>query len=403
MAECELSAEDFNKPAHQVIFQAIEDMISQQRAMDLVTLTEYLRQGRLLDEAGGVSYLATMAKETPTAANVAAYAGIVKSRSMARNATQIAQGLIGQAGDPGAVDEAIRSLMDLTVKDRTDSTSVQDTLKPVLQEIGDRSRGISKPGLKTGLKRLDAGLGGLYPGDLYVVAARPGGGKTAFGAGIILANPEIPSGFMSMEQPRTQIVQRMIASVGSLNAHALRLGKLGKEDWPRINQAVESLYRLPCEINDRPAPPIDVIVRQARKWRYEKKIQLLVVDYIQRIRSVGKEKRHEQVEAFARALKEIARELDIPVVALSQVSRGVEARNDKRPQMADLRDSGAIEMEADAIITLYRPEVYDDDPSLKGVAEVAVIKSRHGPIGKVTCHFNGASIRYEDDNPDDIV
>ena len=398
LAEIQVSAADFFRHDHRLIFTAIEEMVAKNQPVDLVTLTAHLSQQDQLEEAGGVGYIAGIMRDTPGSSNIAAYAGIVQSRSISRKAAEVAHSLIEQVRDPAAVDAAIRSLMDLTVKERTFSASVRDTLPEVVDLIDARFRGAVKPGLKSGLKRLDSAIGGFSDGHLYVIAGRPAMGKTGFGAGVIMANPTIPSGIMSMEQPRPELVSRMIASQANLSAHALRMGKIGEGDWDKIDQAMQFLGGVPCYINDQPAPPIDVIVRQARKWKYEHNIQILLVDYIQRIKSTGDAPRHEQVEGFARSLKEIARELKIPVLALCQVNRNVESRNDKRPQMGDLRDSGAIEQEADVIITLYRDSVYYDNAEFEGIAEVSCVKNRHGPLGKITCRFNGPCIRFEDND-----
>lgn len=401
LAEVELSVQDFFRHDHRVIYGALQEMIGRHQTVDLITLSEHLRQANLLEEAGGIPYLATIMRETLSASNVAVYAEIVKARSTSRRAVEIAMKL--QAGsmgeDSGAVDEAVRALMDLSVMSGDHSVLVKDALGPVLEEIDARVKGEAPPTIKTGLKRLDEAIGGFYPGDLIVVAARTSTGKTSWGTGILLANQGIPSGFMSMEQPTNQIVSRMIASIGGVNAHALRLGRLDNEDYQKIDRATRALYDIPMYINDRSSPPIADILRQARKWKYEHGIQILLVDYLQRI-AAGRDSRREdrrlQIEEFVRELKGIARELNITVIALCQVNRGVESRSDRRPRMSDLSESGAIENEADLIITLYRPELYEEDQRQKGVAEVSVIKNRHGPLGKVTCRFNGAFIRYED-------
>lgn len=396
LSEIELQTQDFSGQDHQIIFDAMLDLEGQGKGIDLVTLSEHLdRIGKLVN-AGGAAYLATIARDTPGASNIAAYAGIIEQHSTARKASIIGQQLIEHSQESSAVDAAIRELMALQVRSQEQSMSVQDSIPELIDLIDRRFRGLVEPGLSWGLKRLDEATGGLTPGNLYIVAARPAMGKTGFASGVVLANPGVSIGFMSMEQPRIQIVQRMAASIANLSAHCLRIGKLKDEDWPQLDVAFQTMKKIPCYINERPAPPMDAIARQARKWAYEKKIKLLIVDYLQRIRSVGKEPRHEQVEGFARGFKEIARELNIPVLVLCQVNRNVENRNDKRPQMADLRDSGAIEQEADVITTLYREEVYNDDPKYKDQAEVAVIKNRHGSLGKQTCHFNGPSIRFED-------
>lgn len=394
----DLQADHFTTTQHQEIFRAIQDCADKSILADAVTVNDILER-KLGKDPQRLTYLANLVRDTPSVANIKAYADVVKRKADAHRARQVAQEMINTVDSKAeAIDDAIRSLMQLTVTKTTYAASVGDTIGEVIDYIDQRvNQKGTFPGLRTGLDRLDRAIGGMNKGHLIVVAARPGMGKTALMGGFHLANRDKPTGIMSTEQPRRELVMRMVSSIADVNAHDLKMGTVRDDQWPSINVAISMLKHAPIYINDRSAPSIDDIVRQARQWKYEHDIQLLSVDYLQRLRSTGKgQKRHEEVEYFARALKEISRELEIPVICLSQVSRDVEKRLDKRPLMSDLRDSGAIEAEADLIITAYRPEVYSDDDSDAGKCELSVIKNRHGQLGRVTVHFNGGTLTFSD-------
>ena len=394
----ELTPEDFTHRDHREIFRAIRACVDGHQPADAVTVAEWLDQHSEVSRNDWLMQCATMVKDTPTTANFRAYADNVRQKSEAAKAKRIAIDLCEAVDkDPDIIDTAVRELMKLRSTNRSYESSVSDQIGPVIDYIDDRCHNKDKiPGLRTGLDRFDRKQGGLGNGHLIVIGARPGMGKTALMGGLHLANRNIASGIISAEQPARELTMRMVASMAGVSAHDLRMGTIRDEAWPHINNAMSILKSTPIYINDRSAPSIHEIERQARKWKYEHDIKLLSVDYLQRIRSTGSAKRHEQVEGFARTLKELARELDIPVVALSAVSREVEHREDKRPVMADLRDSGAIEAEADLILTLYRDEVYNDERDNAGKAEISAIKFRHGPLGRVTVHYDGATLTFSD-------
>jgi replicative DNA helicase len=398
-SEIELCAEDFTRDDHRSIFRAIMKCVDRRHQADAVTVAEILEREEGKDTPWLV-YCASLVRDTPSAANIRAYANYVKRYADAQRAIKIAQDMMARVeAEPEAIDHATRDLMRLTTSTSSSySCALADTLGEVVDYIDYRyTHRDELPGLSTGLQKLDRNTGGLCKGHLIVVAARPGMGKTAFMSGLHLANRKRPTGIMSAEMPRAELVLRMVSSVAEVAFEDLKMGTIRDDQWPAINSAFNLLKTLPIYINDRSAPTIEHVMRQARQWKYEHDIQLFSLDYLQRMPTPGRiEKRNEGVEHIVRCMKELARELEIPVVALSAVNRSVEARADKRPLMGDLRDSGAIEAEADVIVTLYRDEVYDATTSNAGVAELSAIKNRHGKLGRATVHYNGPTVTFSD-------
>ncbi len=392
-----VKAEHFFRTDHQLIFGAIAALAGDKKPSDPVTVSELLDRRKKLKDAGGLQYLGALTRDTPGATNARHYAQIVFDRWQARQAMIIGNQLVAAAGhDEKAPDKAIQALMKLSHKQRTTDGILGDEIGPFIDELDEMySTGSRPPGVMSGLKKLDAQTGGFARGQLTVVGGRPAMGKTTFALNVAAFNPTMPIGMMSGEQPRRELIRSMIAMVGDVSAHAMRLGKVTEPDWPKITVAAKMLRDSPFYVNDAPSPHIDEIFRQARKWKHYHNIQLLISDYLQRQNGPG-DKRHEQVEAIVRGHKEIARELDIPVLLLAQIGREVEKRDDKRPQMADFRDSGAIEQEADLLLTLYRDEVYYGRNSRAGEAEIAALKNRHGPTGVVVCKFTGATLKFSD-------
>jgi replicative DNA helicase len=397
-AEIDLAPEDFTTPKYQSIYRAIRECIQQRIQADVVTVSEIL--DRMEPDGGSwLSYCAKIVTDTPSSANTRVYAAIVKRYSDATRAKGIAHAMIEDIDqDPEALDRAIKAMLRMTSSQRSHECMVGDTLGALVDYLDFRAQNKNTiPGMLTGLQRLDRSIGGLQKGHLIVVAARPGMGKTALMGGLHMANRKVHTGCISAEMPRDELVLRMVSSMSGVAFTDLRMGNLQDHEWSRINTAFAMLKAMPLHINDRSAPTIEQILRQARQWKYEHDIQMLSMDYIQRIPTPGGiQKRNEGVEHIVRSLKECARDLEIPVVALSAVSREAETRGDKRPLMSDLRDSGAIEAEADVIVTVYREEVYSDADNIKGVAELAVIKNRHGPLGRVTVHYNGPTLTFSD-------
>lgn len=398
-----VKAEHFFRSDHQLIFGAIAALAGDKKPYDPVTVSEILDRRGKLKEVGGLAYLGGLTRDTPGSANVRAYAEIVHSRWKMREASIIAGRLQTDVKDgDSAIDTAVQGLMALNLQSTIHDGLLGDAVAPFVDDLDEMySSGTLPPGVMSGIGRLDKNLGGFSPGHLIIVAARPSMGKTTFALNVAANNQKLPIGMMSGEQPRSELVRSLIAMKSGVSAHAMRLGKITEADWPKIAEAAKLLRDPPFYVNDSPEPWIDDIERQARKWKHYHDMKLLLSDYLQRQNGPG-EKRHEQVEAIVRRHKGLARELNIPVILLCQINRDVEKREDKRPLMSDLRDSGAIEQEADVIVTLYRDEVYyGKDSRNAGKIELGVVKNRHGPLGVVEAKFNGADLTirdYEFDN-----
>lgn len=391
-----LQQRDFYRPDHRAIFHAITSLHAEGKTPDVLTLSEWLQNRGELERAGGMVYLGTMAKDTPSAANIKAYAGIVREKSLLRSAVSRCEQAIGEAFSKSGkkaleiIDETIRDLMAYS-EIRTDyECTLQDGLREAVEAI---DIAFNHPGeitgVPTGLTKLDSALGGFQPSDLYVIGARPSVGKTALIVNLMLAAGG-PVGFVSTEQPRSQIGLRSIAASGKVSLHKMRTGNLNDSHWPKITGAVSMLRSSGVLIYDNASAHINDIVRIARKWKQLNSIKALYVDYLQRIDNDRDFKnRKEKVDDITRKLKNIGRELNIPVIALASVNRECEKRPDKRPNMADLADSSDIEKEADELMFLYRDEVYHPDSPDAGVLEINITKNRHGPIGKVRATWLG--------------
>lgn len=392
---------DFFVAAHRLIFRAIRDLAAVGQPCDAVTMAEHFEREGTADQVGGVSYVVSIANATPSAANVRAYATIVRRKAMLRRLIDIGTHLSEQAfGDTDAMtlsDGAIRDLMDLSKSSTSHECSLKDALREALAEIeaafesGGKLRGIA-----SGIKRLDERLGGFHKGDLVIVGARPAMGKTAFLFGLADSAAEAGHavGVISGEQPRMQMGQRLISRNSAVPAECLRNGKLADEHWPRITGAVARMHGRNVMIYDRSAPTIDEVCRVARKWKSLHSIAALYVDYVQRIRVPGAD-RIEEVSEVGRSLKDLARDLDIPVIALAQVKAAVEQRADKRPMQGDLANSDELTREADIIAMLYRDEVYNENTSDRGIAEINVEKNRHGPLGMIRAYWDGKTMRFD--------
>lgn len=390
-----LVADDLGSRELALVWQAAADMIDNDRPVDVVTLAAEC-ESRDRDEGGVLAngWLATlgeMAREVPSVANVRAYAEIVLAESR-RHAAKRIGATLASTDDPAALDQAIRGL--LALRDGESAGGVDVTLADAMQEALDElDSGVV--GLPTGLADLDQHLGGLMGGDLIIVGARPAMGKTAFAINLALSCGA-PCGIVSSEQPARQIAARMMALRSRVSLHRMRTRSLTPVDVERLTASISQLPGDRLHIADRSQPTIAEIARQARAWRYHHGIAALFVDYVQRIKGSGKERRNEDVGDVVRGLKGIARDLDIPVVALAQVNRAVESRNNRRPMVGDLKDSGDIEQEADEILLLYRDEVYNDHTVDKGIAEIEIGKNRHGPTCVVKVAWDGETMAFRD-------
>ena len=402
-------ADDFYRSAHRIVFDAISTLSSDNEPVDVVTVSEWLDNADQLQGAGGLAYLVSLVQNTPNTGNVAAYAKIVRERAILRRLITAANKIVDRAFrpegmEPGAVlDEAERLVFDIAQQDiqrRGGFTPIKGLLKETLDQV-EKLYASKNPvtGTPTGFTDLDEMTAGLQASDLVIVAGRPSMGKTALAMNFIehaAIDQNIPVAFFSMEMPGTQLAMRLLASLSRVNAQRLRTGKLHDDDWPRLTSTMTMLSELPIYIDDTPAlSPLEIRTRARRLYR-EHGLGMIVIDYLQLMQaSEGTENRATEISAITRSLKILAKELNVPVVALSQLNRSLESRPNKRPVMSDLRESGAIEQDADVIFFIYRDEVYNEDSNDKGIAEIIIGKQRNGPIGTIKLTFLGEYTRFE--------
>lgn len=407
-----LCSSDFYNHQHQTIFKQMEKIIAKNSPFDIVTLSDSLSNEDLLEHAGGLHYLAEIAKNTPTAANIVAYAEIVKERSKLRlllnAAVEIADMVYVTGGRKAEdiVDVAEQKILAIAEsKNYTDGPkSIHDILPKVIGRIDtmmESDNGIT--GISSGFTDLDELTAGLHPANLVIVAGRPSMGKTTFAMNLaenVSRNADKPVLIFSLEMPSEDIVLRMISSLGRVEQSSLRNGKLEDEHWGKITTAMEILSKdFNMHIDDcATLSPIDIRSRARKIYKDYGGLSMIVVDYLQLIKVPGYEhNRTQEVSEISRALKSLAKELHVPVIALSQLNRSVDDRADKRPIMSDLRESGAIEQDADVILFIYRDEVYfKDKEDNKGLAEIIIGKQRNGPIGSIKVHFEGRFCRFAD-------
>ncbi|MBN1283250.1 MAG: replicative DNA helicase [Proteobacteria bacterium] len=411
-----LSADDFYREAHRRIYSAVISLYQRNEPADLVTITAELKSAGALDQVGGASYLSSLVDRVPTAANAASYARIVRDKAILRQliegATRICELGYQEKGEVDEfVDSAEKIIFDVAQKRiRQGFTSVKDIVKAsfkAIEQLYERKELIT--GVGTGYREFDRLTCGLQKSDLIVIAGRPSMGKTAFALNIV-EHAAIENGVtcavFSLEMSKEQLVQRMLCSRAEVDASKLRGGFLAESDWPRLTRAAGLLSEAPIFIDDSPALNALEIRAKARRLQRERGLGLVVVDYLQLMRGIGRvESREREISEISRALKALAKEIGVPVVALSQLNRGVEARQDKRPQLADLRESGAIEQDADVIAFIYRDEMYNRESPDKGKAEILIGKQRNGPTGRVVLAFRTSLTRFDDlaHGPDDYV
>lgn len=392
LAKVDLTVDDFTLPEHKLIYRTILALAGRGDPIDVVTVSEALGNTEISGRC------AQLVMEVGSTANVAAYAANVRETARQGKARQIAQSLLAQLEQDGleSIDQAIQGLMQLHASRRNYEYGLEQALRGGLDLIEAANERGSAIAISTGLIDLDECLGGWHDTDLAVIGARPAMGKTALMLNLA-DRCQVPCGIISTEQPHNQIGLRFFAMEGRVSLHDMRSAKLNDLQYHKLTKALATFSGRHIRINDRSAPTIADVIQQARQWRYEHGIRVLFIDYIQRIRYGRSDiPRHEQVAEIAMSLKELARELEIPVVALAQVNRKVEERTNKRPTMGDLKDSGAIEQEADQVLTLYRDEVYTTDSEFKGTAEITVCKNRHGPVGVIHAHWQGDFLRFDD-------
>ena len=403
-----LQAEDFYRHEHRLIYATLSQLAQRAQPLDAVTVSERLEAQGKLEEAGGTKYLADLVKDTPGAANVMAWSQIVRDHSVRRQLIRAGAHIMekGYARDgsdtSSLLDQAEQEVYKIAEHGRhSEKVGVQvaDLVDEAVEEFQRRSAGQDTRGLPTGLSKFDDQTTGLHPGDLLVLAGRPAMGKTSLAMNWVehaAMIRKVPAAVFSMEMPAIQLAQRLISSHGRINQQALRTGDLNKEEWARINSAATTLKESTIIIDDTPALSPTELRARGRRMKREHNIGLIVVDYLQLMQIPDhKENRTNEIAEISRNMKALAKELELPIIALSQLNRSLEQRDNKRPRMSDLRESGGIEQDADVIVFIYRDEVYNPDSVDQGIAEVIVAKQRNGPTGTVRAAFIGQYTRFE--------
>ena len=405
-----VTAAHFYRSDHRAVFDAVASLCDEGRPCDAVTVAERLDRDGLLDSSGGLAYLADLAQNTPNAANIVAYAEIVRERAVLRDlirtSTEIAESAFRPQGRAARelLDDAERRILEIAERGgagRRESVPIKHVLSGVMERIDELSRRDNPiTGVPSGFKDLDAMTAGLQRGDLVIVAGRPSMGKTAFAMNIVeeaAIQGRLSVAVFSMEMPAEQLAMRMLSSLGRIDQQKVRTGRLDPEDWPRLTSPLAMLNDTNIFIvDDSTLNPTELRAR-CRRLKREQELDLVVIDYLQLMYVPGtSENRATEISEISRSLKALAREMKVPVVACSQLNRSLEQRGNKRPVMSDLRESGAIEQDADLILFIYRDEVYDEESKDKGKAEIIIGKQRNGPIGKVDLAFLGRYARFED-------
>jgi len=409
----ELEARDFYRSDHQAIYNEIVGLDGKGEAADVVTVSESLTHLGELEQVGGVAYLSSLVKNTPNSGNIKSYAKIVRDRAILRRLIESANDIITRAYQPeGKKPEEILDFAESVIfeiaKNNTQAKAGFRKIDDLLGEAVDKIEELFKTkqtvtGVSTGFTDLDKQTSGMQGGDLVVVAGRPSMGKTSFSMNLIefaAIDQDLPVAVFSMEMPGAQLATRMLASLSRVNSTRLRTGQLENDDWPKLTSAIGLLNQKNIYIDDTPAlSPIEVRTRARRlATEHEHGLGMIMLDYLQLMRgndSSGADNRTTEISNITRSLKGLAKELDCPIIVLSQLNRSLEQRPNKRPVMSDLRESGAIEQDADLIMFIYRHEVYEPETDQKGLAEIIIGKQRNGPIGTVRLAFLGEFTRFE--------
>lgn len=408
-----LSPDSFYREAHRVLFQAMLALADRNQPIDIITINEELRKNERLQDVGGSHYLAELNRRTPTSANIEHHARIVFEKALKRRMIAAAMEIIGNCYSDATdafeeLDRAEQQIFEISEsRNRSSSSSMERLAKEtvaMLEEISARrADGNGVVGVPSGLMHLDKVTGGFQKSDLLILAARPSMGKTSL-AMSVMRNAAVdykkPVAFFSLEMAAQQLMLRLISAEARVNAHRLRTGDLRQEHWQQIVSTIHRLADAPIYIDDTPALSIMDLRARARLLKREHNIEMIVIDYLQLMHAPKSESREREISTISRGLKQLAKELNIPIIALSQLNRTVESRSDKRPMLSDLRESGAIEQDADVVMFVHRPEYYDitmdeQNRSTEGVAEVIVGKQRNGPTGDVRLAFIKEFARFE--------
>ncbi len=412
----EVGSTDFYSRNHRLIFEAVRALQARSEPADVITVSEWLEQNGSLEDAGGLAYVGNLAGNTPSTANILNYARIVRERAILRSLISAANEISESAFSPEGksprevLDHAEKLVFDISERDgrtRQGFTTIQDLMTRTMdriEELFESKETIT--GIPTGFSDLDEMTSGLQRGDLVVVAGRPSMGKTSFAMNIaeyVCLEKQLPVAVFSMEMPGEQLAMRLLSSIGRIDSNKVRTGRLSDDDWPRLVSATSLLDKAPLFIDDTAGlNPLDLRSRARRLLREHNDIGLIVIDYLQLMQSLeSNENRATEISNITRALKMLAKELNVPVIILSQLNRSLEQRPNKRPIMSDLRESGAIEQDADVIFFVYRDEVYNEDSEDKGSAEIIIGKQRNGPVGKVRLAWRGEFTRFENFAPQD--
>ena len=412
-----VTAAHFYRNDHRAVFDTVSRLCEEGRPCDAVTVAERLDRDGLLESSGGLAYLADLAQNTPNAANIVAYAEIVRERAVLRDLIRTSAEIAEDAFRPQGraahevLDEAERRILEIAELGGAvsrESVAIRSVLSGVMERIDELYRRESAiTGVSTGFEKLDEMTAGLQPGDLVIVAGRPSMGKTAFAMNIVeeaAIRGRLSVAVFSMEMPAEQLAMRMLSSLGRIDQKKVRTGRLDPEDWPRLTSPLAMLNDTSIfMVDDSVLTPTEVRAR-CRRLKREHGLDLVVVDYLQLMHVPGSnENRATEISEISRSLKALAREVKVPVIACSQLNRSLELRGNKRPVMSDLRESGAIEQDADLILFIYRDEVYDDESKDKGKAEIIIGKQRNGPIGTVNLAFLDRYARFENLSPVDYA
>lgn len=397
----------FYKEEHRIIFSSIVELFDKRKKIDVLTMSEELDKKKMLEKAGGAAYLVTLTDFVPTAANAVHYARIIKEKSILRylinNATQIVSLVYKEEEDVSVIlDKAERLIFEISNR-RVEGgyVHIKEIIKDgieLIESLYHRKSHIT--GIPTGFRDFDIKTAGLQKGDLIIVAGRPSMGKSAFVTSIaenVAVREKLPVGLFSLEMSKEQVMQRFLCSEAKVDIHKVRTGFLAPSEWPILTSAAGRLSEAPIYIDDAPAINIFELRAKSRRLKAHHDIQLIIVDYLQLVKGVYRsDSRQQEISDISQALKALSKELKIPLIAVSQLSRAVEARTDRRPQLSDLRESGAIEQDADVVTLLFREEYYNPTDNNRGTAEAIIAKQRNGPVGSVFLTFLKEYMKFVD-------